>query len=182
MAIEISPPVAGIGGGGMLAGGGALTMAGARQMQQATSLARFSTPAQVVPALRELQATLGATDELLVGVQSAMEGARLPGAGLFRRVPFIGGAADDLERAVRIGAAAKELAKVDETALVKAAHQLNVRSANLAAAADADVLQLGVAKAGAMSAGAKLAVGGAIAAAGALLLAASVFDVGDSRS
>lgn len=146
-------------------------------MVAATSLAQFGTPAQVVPSLHELRETLAATDDLLGGVQTAMEGARLPGKGLFSRVPFIGNAADDLERAVRIGAAARELSSVDETALIDSTRQLTRRVAGLASAAEADVLQLGVMKANAMAAGTRLLLGGAIAAAGASLLAASVFDV-----
>jgi hypothetical protein len=92
-------------------------------------------------------------------------------------VPFIGGAADDLERAVRIGAAAKELSKLDETAIVQTAKQLNTRSAQLVAAAEDDVVRLGAAKAGAMSGGTKLLIGGAIAAVGALLIANAAFDI-----
>jgi hypothetical protein len=177
MSIEISPPVAGIGGGVLLAGGGALAVVGRNQLKAATSLAQFATPPQVLPALRDLQATLGATNEILAGVQHAMDGARLPGTGLFRKMPFIGGAADDLERAVRLGAAAKELAKLDESAMVGAAQQLSTRSSQLVAAAQDDAVRVGAAKAGAMSGGTKLLIGGAIAAVGALLLANAVFDI-----
>jgi hypothetical protein len=176
MGIEVSAPVAGVGGGVLLAGGGALAFMGRRQVAAATALGQFATPSQVVPALRDLEHAIGATNEILGGVQQAMAGARLPGSGLFRRVPFIGGAADDLERAVRIGAAAKELAKLDETAVVNSAQQLSTRSGQLVAAAEADVARLSVAKAGAMSGGTKLLIGGAVAAAGALLLATAIFD------
>jgi hypothetical protein len=177
MGIEISPPIAGVGGGVLLAGGGALAFVGRNQLRTATALSQFGTPSQVLPALRDLQSTLSATNDILGGVQQAMQGARLPGSGLFKRVPFIGGAADDLERAVRIGAAAKELSKLDETAIVNTARQLNTRSAQLVAAAEDDVVRLGAAKAGAMSGGTKLLIGGAIAAVGALLLANAIFDV-----
>ncbi len=177
MGIEISPPVAGIGGGVLLAGGGTLAVMGRNQLQAATALSQFATPSQIVPALRELELTLGATNEILEGVQGAMKGARLPGTGLFKRVPFIGGAADDLERAVRLGAAAKELSKLDETAIVGAAKQLNTRSAQLVTAAQGDAVRLGAAKVNAMSGGTKLLIGGAIAAVGALLLANAMFDI-----
>jgi hypothetical protein len=177
MAIEISTPVAGIGGAGLAVGGGVLAVVGGRQLQAATSLAQFATPSQVVPSLRDLDATLQATGTLLDGVQGAMQGARLPGSGIFAKVPFIGRYADDLERAVRLGAGAKELAKIDENAVIGAAKQLTERSSHLVTAAEADVVQLGVAKAGAMSGGIKLLIGGAIAAAGVLLLASTIFDV-----
>lgn len=177
MGIEISPPVAGVGGGVLLAGGGALAVVGRNQVKAATSLTQFATPSQVLPALRDLETTLGATNEILEGVQGAMQGARLPGTGLFKKIPFIGGAADDLERAVRIGAAAKELSKLDETAIVGAAKQLNTRSTQLVAAAQDDAVRLGAAKVGAMSGGTKLLIGGAIAAVGALLLANAIFDI-----
>ena len=177
MGIEVAPPVAGVGGGVLLAGGGALAYVGRNQLKVATSWSQFATPSQVVPALRELEVTLGATNEILDGVQGAMQGARLPGTGLFKRMPFIGGAADDLERAVRIGAAAKELSRLDETAIVSAAQQLNTRSTQLVAAAQDDAVRLGAAKAGAMSGGTKLLIGGAIAAVGALLLANAIFDI-----
>jgi hypothetical protein len=177
MAIEIAPPVAAIGGGAMLAGGGALAWTGSQQMRSATSFAQFATPSQVVPSLQDLQRTLEVVDDTLVGVQHAMQGARLPAKGIFSRIPFIGGHADDLERAVRLGAAAKELSKVDEGRLVEVARQLNARSSHLVRAAEADVLQLAAAKTQATGAGTKLLIGGVIAAAGALLLAATVFDI-----
>lgn len=177
MAIEVPPPVAGVTGTAMLAGGGALALRGRGQLLAATNLGQFASPAQLVPTVRELQTTLAATDVLLDGVQSAMAGARLPGTGLFRRIPFVGAAADDLERAARLGAAAREFAKVDETALVSAASRLSQRTAQLATAVEGDAARLGAAKVAATSGGTKLAVGGALAAAGALLLAATVFDV-----
>jgi hypothetical protein len=176
MGIEVSAPVAGVGGGVLLAGGGTLAYLGRREIAAATTLSQFATPQQIVPALRDLEHTLGATNQILSGVQGAMAGARLPGAGLFRRVPFIGGAADDLERAVRVGAAAKELSKLDETAIVNSAKQLSERSSLLVSAAEGDVARLGAAKTGALSGGTKLLIGGAIAAAGALLLANAIFD------
>lgn len=177
MGIDISPPVAGVGGGVLLAGGGTLAFVGRNQLRAATSLSQFAMPSQVVPALRDLEVTLGATNEILEGVQGAMKGARLPGTGLFKHVPFIGGAADDLERAVRLGAAAKELSKLDETAIVGAARQLNTRSTQLVAAAQDDAVRLGAAKAGALNGGTKLLIGGAVAAVGALLLANAIFDI-----
>ncbi len=177
MAIEVAPPVAGIGGGVLLAGGGALAYVGGRQVRAATDVAQFASPTQVVPALRDLQATLGATNEVLDGVQRAMREARMPGSGLFRKVPFIGGAADDLERAVRLGAAARELGKLDETAVVAAAKQLNTRSAQLVAAAQDDAVRLGTARIGVTSGATKLLVGGGLAAVGALLATGAAFDI-----
>lgn len=161
----------------LLAGGGTLAVAGRRQVAAASRMSQLATPSQLLPALRDLQQVLGASDQVLGGVQQAMQAARLPGAGLFKKVPFIGGAADDLERAVRLGAAAKEFAKLDETAMIGAARQLNMRTTQLVTAAEGDVARLAAAKASAMSGGTKLLIGGAVAATGALLLATSLFDV-----
>lgn len=176
MGIEVSAPVAGVGGGLLLAGGGTLAVMGRRQIAAATALNQFATPYKLLPAMEQLDRTLAATDDILTGVQTAMRSARIPGQGILQRVPFLGGAADDLERAVRIGAAAKELSKLDETVLISNARKLNAHSADLVASAQADIAQFATAKAGAMSGGTKLLIGGAIAAVGAFLLANAVFD------
>jgi hypothetical protein len=176
MGIEVSAPVAGVGGGLLLAGGGTLAVMGRRQLTAATALSQFATPYKVLPAMQQLDRTLAATDGILTGVQTAMNTTRLPGEGLLRRVPFLGSAADDLERAVRIGAAAKELSKLDETVLISNARKLSAASSDLIASAEDDIARFSVAKASAMSGGTKLLIGGAVAAVGAFLLANAIFD------
>ncbi len=178
MGLDIPAPVAGIGGGAMMVGGGALALRGRGQVIASTSMSQFHTPSLVVPATQELQQTLQTTGELLDSVQGAMQRVRLPGTGLFKRIPFIGGAADDLERAARLGMAAREISKVDETALVQSASRLNARAVELAAAVEADAVRIGTAKAGILSGTNKLAIGIGIAAIGAALLGAALFDVG----
>lgn len=176
MGIDVSAPVAGVGGGVLLAGGGTIAYMGRQQLVAATALEQFVTPSKILPTLRQFQGTLAATDDVLTGVQAAMTTTRLPGQGLFKHVPFIGGAADELDRAVRLGAAAHELSKIDETVLIKQARALSGDTAKLIASAEDDIARIGVAKAGAMSGGTKLLIGGAIAAVGVLLLANAVFD------
>lgn len=178
MAIEISAPVAGVGGGVLLAGGGAVAVASKRQLAASTSLAQFAVLDEIIPTLKEFEKTLGYADTVLTGVQDAMTAVRTPGTGMLRRVPLLGSAADDLERAARLGAAAHELSKIDETALAKAATKLKGSTTGLIASAEAGVTQFRAARISAGSASTKLLVGGGVALAGALLLATAVFDVG----
>lgn len=178
MGLDIPAPVAGIGGGAMVVGGGALAMRARSEILHATSTANFATPKLIVPATRQLHETLDATGNILAGVQKAMDGARVPGSGIFRRIPFIGGAADDLERAARLGAAAHEIAKLDETALLSSAAKLNQRAVELAAAVEGDAARLATAKASVLGGTNKLALGIGVAAFGAALLGAALFDVG----
>ena len=157
MAIEISAPVAGIGGGVLAVGGGALAVVGGRQVKAATGASQFATLPKVMPMIDDIQSMLGATSNLLADVQFA---TRDTNGGLFSRI-----------------GAAKQLAVLDETPLLNAARKLNNSSSEVIALAKDDAVRLGAAKIGATSGAIKLVAGGIIAATGALLVANAAFDV-----
>lgn len=157
MAIEISPPVAGIGGGVILAGGGALAVVGGRELSKATALSQFASPPKMLPVADDVQRMLGATDALLAEVQYATRNGT---GGVFGKI-----------------GAAKDLAKIDEGPLLYAARKLNTSSSELVTLIKQDLGQVEAVQAAVKIGGAKLAIGGVLAATGALLVANSVFDV-----
>ena len=176
MGIRVSERVEVGAGSALVAGGGALGYVGMRQISNAASMQHYVAPKMVVPALEQLERSLAVASSFTNRLVQVMDNVQIPGQDRLSGVPLLGGLAKEAERAAQLTVVAREVSKLDHRGLLDASRVLGDDTAKLITASKEDLAKIGGIKKSAISGGAKLAIAGAIASMGGLLLAHAAFD------